>query len=74
LLIDDDWWREPLNFYASIREDISELLDYMIQDLGYLAYAKQLRLMANHAPYTSPGAVQSLDDFLATEDTADGDF
>jgi hypothetical protein len=65
LLMDDDWWREPLNFYASIRGDITELFDYMMGDTSYLAYAKQLFEMAAYAPYTSPGGLQAIADSLS---------
>lgn len=65
LLMADDWWQEPLNFYASIKGDITQLLTYMIGDTGFLANAKQLMAMASYAPYTSPGAVQALSDFVS---------
>ncbi|HBB89043.1 MAG TPA: hypothetical protein DC047_15670 [Blastocatellia bacterium] len=71
LLMDDDWWREPLNFYASIKGDITELLDLMMEDVSHMAYARQLVSMASHAPYTSAGAVQSLTDYLRTQPTGD---
>jgi len=64
LLLADDWWREPLNFYASIRGDITDLLDHVMEDFGHLAYAKQLTMMASYAPYTSPGAVHALRESL----------
>jgi predicted NACHT family NTPase len=64
-LLNDDWWREPLNFYASMRGDITELLDLTMRQFTYMAYSKQLSRMAKYAPYTSPGAVQSLEDFIS---------
>jgi SpoVK/Ycf46/Vps4 family AAA+-type ATPase len=72
-LLDDDWWREPLNFYASIQGDITELLEYMMEDVTYLAHAEQLAEMAMYAPYTSPGAIETLEDSLKTRPKDDLD-
>lgn len=71
LLLNDDWWREALNFYASIQGDITELLAQTMEDFSHMAYAKQLSIMASYAPYTSPGAVQSLRDFLSDSNAQD---
>jgi predicted NACHT family NTPase len=56
-LLGNDWWREPLNFYASIKGDITALIDYSINSLDYLAHVRQLADMALYAPYTGPGAL-----------------
>jgi TIR domain/NACHT domain len=63
-LLGNDWWREPLNFYASIEGDITDLINYMMSDLDYLSHVKQLAKMTFYAPYTSPGAVQTLNHIL----------
>jgi predicted NACHT family NTPase len=61
-LLGKDWWREPLNFYASIKGNIDELVESSLKDEGYLAYARQFLEMASYAPYTSPGAIETLRD------------
>jgi energy-coupling factor transporter ATP-binding protein EcfA2 len=73
-LLGDDWWREPLNFYASLKGDITELLDYVMDGTGYIAHARQLALMSKYAPYTSAGAIEMLNELAATtrdEDVGD---
>ncbi|MCG8405482.1 MAG: NACHT domain-containing protein [Phycisphaerales bacterium] len=57
--IGDDWWREPLGFYASIVGSLDEFLaQLMVQHVHYRMYAEQLRAMSTNAPYTSDGALQ----------------
>ena len=57
--VGDDWWREPLNFYASIRGDITELLAFLMER-GDMAGYEQRQEMIQYAPYTSVGAVDAL--------------
>lgn len=71
-LLGSDWWREALNFYASIKGDITELIDHMMSGLAYLAHVRQLAEMTHYAPYTSTGAVQSLQDIL--KDSSDSNW
>lgn|GEM_PF-3348750 len=63
-LIGSDWWHEPLNFYASIKGDITDLIDHMMSGVDYMAQIRQLAEMAAYAPYTSPGALQCLTESL----------
>ncbi|MCP4763562.1 MAG: AAA family ATPase [archaeon] len=58
--LDNDWWYEPLLFYASIKGDISPLLEYIDSSLGMQSFPTFLRHMVKNAPYTAPGAVQVL--------------
>ncbi|MDQ1318469.1 MAG: hypothetical protein QG588_2131, partial [Candidatus Poribacteria bacterium] len=60
-LLGDDWWREPLKFYASLVGNIDELVDYLMNDTYFSGYAKQLAEMITYAPYTSPGAVDCVE-------------
>jgi hypothetical protein len=57
--VNDDWWREPLNFYASIKGDITEFIDCLLQRDSFAAVSEQLRGMIQYAPFTSPGAVDA---------------
>lgn len=61
-LLDSDWWKEPLNFYASIVGDITPLITHMIEGEteSYLRMVPQLKEMARYAQYTSPGAIEVL--------------
>ena len=58
-LFHDDWWHEPLNFYASIKGDITELMDRLLEKGPLGLVAEQLAGMIRCAPYTSPGAVEA---------------
>jgi ATPase family associated with various cellular activities (AAA) len=51
----DDWWREPLNFYACIKGDITEFASCLL-DVDEFP-GEQLAEMLSYAPYTSPGLV-----------------
>jgi hypothetical protein len=52
-LLNDAWWEEPLVFYAAIKEDLTDLIDYCEQHGTTAAYAGQLKKMMLVAPYTS---------------------
>lgn len=52
-----DWWKESLNFYASIKGDISDLIKSMMKSSAFLANIRQIQEMIEFAPYTSPGAI-----------------
>jgi len=60
LLLGDDWWREALIFYASIKGNINELIEYLMENEEFHSHAGQLSEMVFYAPYTSPGAVDCL--------------
>jgi DNA polymerase III delta prime subunit len=55
----DDWWEEPLKFYASIKGDITELMDCLLQKGPIGSVIEQLGAMLRYAPYTSPGALEA---------------
>lgn len=59
-LLGDDWWREPLNFYASLKGDITDLAQYM-QEQGGISEQRYLKEMIKYAPYTSRGAIDTLE-------------
>lgn len=61
-LLGDDWWREPLNFWASKKGSITEFLDKMLETTDYLSFTEQLLEMVRYAPYTSAGIVEILND------------
>lgn len=63
-LLGRDWWREPLNFYASTKGNITDLVNYVMSGLSYMNHLKQLSEMVAYAPYTSPGAIQCIQDSL----------
>jgi hypothetical protein len=54
----NDWWREPLLFYASIKGDITYLVRYLSSGEKIFLYADLLTEMIRYAPYTSPGATE----------------
>jgi len=56
----NDWWREALLFYASLKGDITELIDFCLTGDGFAAHAQQLHELVTHAPYTSVGAVDAI--------------
>ena len=62
--VGEDWWKEVLNFYASIVGNIDELIQILMRYDYFDAYVPQLSEMINYAPYTSPGAVDSIRDCL----------
>ena len=41
-LLGNDWWRRTSNFYASLKGDITELLEYVMQETEYIAHARRL--------------------------------
>jgi hypothetical protein len=51
----NDWWQEPLIFWASRKGDITELFENCMENPSYHAHVRQLKKMADYAPYTSPG-------------------
>jgi hypothetical protein len=55
----DDWWEEPLKFYASIKGDITELMDCLLEKGPIGSVIEQLGSMLRYAPYTSPGALEA---------------
>jgi energy-coupling factor transporter ATP-binding protein EcfA2 len=61
-LLRSDWWREPLNFYASIKGNITDLIENIMSGLNSMIYLKELSEMVTYAPYTSPGAIECLHD------------
>lgn len=62
-MLGDDWWREALLFYASIREDITDLVTYLY-GLAQFNHVEQVLAMARVAPYTSAGIVDSLQEWV----------
>jgi DNA polymerase III delta prime subunit len=62
-LLDSDWWREVLLFYAGEVGDITELVElYEKQAIPPSGHALLLRKMVEHAPYTQQVAVEILDE------------
>ena len=59
-LLGNDWWREPLNFWASSKGNITELLDKILETPEYIGFTSQLLEMCGYAPYTSAGIVEIL--------------
>jgi hypothetical protein len=62
-LLYSDWWREPLLFYASIKGDITDLVENLSRDNNILNYIDLLSRMIEYAPYTSPGVKEILNEF-----------
>ena len=56
----DDWWREPLNFWASRKGCIDEFLNIMLEEPFYRRHRSQLIEMVKYAPFTEPGAKDML--------------
>lgn len=56
----NDWWKEPLNFWASREGSITKLLDKVFNKVEYLGFTKQLLEMCICAPYTSAAIVEIL--------------
>jgi hypothetical protein len=56
----NDWWREPLNFWASNRGSITDILDLLLEAGEYHYYTEQLLEMTQYAPYTSAAIVEIL--------------
>ena len=55
----DDWWNEPLNFWASIKGDLTEFIEQLVSEDALESHALQIAEMLRYAPYTSPGARDS---------------
>lgn len=54
----NDWWCEPINFWASTRGSVTDLLDLIMdKPVHSRVDLKQLKEVIQYAPYTSPGAV-----------------
>lgn len=70
----DDWWNEPLNFYASLARSLDPVLEPLQRTNRYLSYGKQLREMLKYARYTGQGACDCIEDayqYSRTQDTRD---
>jgi hypothetical protein len=63
--VGDAWWREALNFWASIRGNIDDLAEELQAADRMIANARQVGEMAGYAPYTSPGAMEAIGDSVA---------
>jgi len=59
----DDWWREPLNFYACIKGDITEFADRLLDQREFGGASRQLTEMLKYAPYTSAGIVEAFGEY-----------
>jgi hypothetical protein len=59
-LMVNDWWREPFLFYASIKGDITDLVEHLSCDAEIFLYVGLLVEMVRYAPYTSAGAGEML--------------
>lgn len=59
----NDWWQEPLIFWASRQGDITPLFDHLIDESKHLAHIKQLKNLIKFAPYTAPAIFDILDSF-----------
>lgn len=59
-LLGNDRWTEALRFYAGIKGDITDLIDYFANAEETHLYAKTLSDLANHAPYTTSIALECL--------------
>jgi hypothetical protein len=55
-LMGEDWWREPLNFYASKKGDITDLINFAQERGEESLYRDQFVEMVGYAPFTSAGA------------------
>ncbi len=64
----NDWWQEPLIFWASSKGDITELFEICMQTPYYHAHIEQLKKMADCAPYTSPGIFDIIEDQNKSDD------
>lgn len=71
-LLGNDWWQEPLLFWASRKGDITDLFETCMENVYYHAYLKQLKMMAECAPYTSPGIFDIIE--VRGRNEEDGDF
>lgn len=56
------WWREALNFWASLKGNIDKLVEILQEDDRLIGNARQLEEMASYAPYTSAGALDAVRD------------
>ena len=56
----DDWWEESLKFWASLRGDITDLIEACEEEGSTEAYKPQLISLLRIAPYTSEVARQAL--------------
>ena len=60
--LSDDWWYEPLKFYAGLKGSITELCDKLIDQYTIEVYIDILREMVRVAPYTEA----SIEDILGS--------
>jgi len=58
--VGSDWWREALNFYASVKGDVTELIDRLLATKRFGSSVGQISEMARYAPYTSAGAMDAV--------------
>lgn len=56
----NDWWKEPLIFWASSKGSITELLDKLLDTEKYHFYTEQLLELTKYSPYTSAAIVEIL--------------
>lgn len=63
-LLNLDWWREPLLFYAAASGNITDLVNYVSKDEDFFLFANQLYEMSYYAPYTAPGAIQIIEEAI----------
>jgi hypothetical protein len=56
----NDWWWEPLNFWASRKECIDDFLNIMLESTFYRRHRNQLLEMIKYAPFTNVGAKDML--------------
>ena len=61
----DDWWSEPLKFWASVKGDITELTKKLVEDDALETHAIHISEMFEHAPFTSPGARDGIHDLAS---------
>jgi len=59
-LLGNEWWKEALLFYAGIKGDVTELVNYCERIGVAAAHWKQLLGMARTAPFTSGVAIEVL--------------
>ena len=60
-LLGNDWWAEPLKFYAGIKQEIAEVVEECESQAITRVHKAQLTELVAHAPHTASVAVQILD-------------
>jgi energy-coupling factor transporter ATP-binding protein EcfA2 len=56
IYLNQDWWKETLNFYSAQKGTIDDLIEHLIDNDCFDSNRDQLRQMLDYAPYTSVGA------------------